>query len=63
MNSGSVILGEIDLLLADVLDRKPSPAEAHTLRAEAPAVFQRIDGADHPKTRALVAQLGTAAAG
>ncbi|MBS0487388.1 MAG: serine/threonine protein kinase [Proteobacteria bacterium] len=62
-NAGDSTLAEIDTLLADVLDRKPAPAEARTLRQEALSVFTRVYGADHPKTRALAAQLSTATAG
>jgi tetratricopeptide (TPR) repeat protein len=53
-------LAEIDTLFADILDRKPAPAEAHTVREEALTVFTRIYGADHPRVRALAAQLAVA---
>ena len=53
-------LAEIDTLLADVLDRKPAPDEARTMREEALTVFTRVYGADHPHTRAVAAQLDLA---
>ena len=53
----SVRLGEVDLLLADVLERKGVPAEAGALREEALATFKRVYGDDHPRTRALASQL------
>ncbi len=62
-DSGSSTLGEIDLLLADIESRRSDAAQAHTLREEALQVFQRVYGADHPKTRELAAQLGSAIAG
>ena len=62
-NPGSSTLGEIDLLLADIRSRRSDKAEAHTLREEALQIFQRVYGADHPKTRALAAQLGSATTG
>ena len=48
----SVRLGDIDLLLAEVLERKPALDEAHTLREEALTTFRRVYGTDHPRTRA-----------
>ncbi|HTI96166.1 MAG TPA: protein kinase [Rudaea sp.] len=62
-DSDSSTLAEIDLLLADIRLRRSDTAEAHTLREEALQIFQRVYGADHPKTRALAAQLSTATAG
>ncbi|HSE13863.1 MAG TPA: tetratricopeptide repeat protein, partial [Rudaea sp.] len=60
--AGSVRLGEVDLLLAEVLDRsgrdgKPGADEARTLRHEALATFRRVYGAEHPRTRAVAAQI------
>jgi len=52
----SVRLGEVDLLLAEVLDRNKRADEARTLRAEALATFQRVYGPDHARTRAVAAQ-------
>lgn len=60
-NGGGSTLAEIDTLLADILDRKPAPAEAHTVREEALAIFTRVYGADNPRTRTLAAQLGAVA--
>lgn len=62
-DSGGVVLGEIDLLLADIRSRRSDALEAHTLREEALQIFQRVYGADHPKTRVLAAQLGSASTG
>ncbi len=58
----SVRLGEIDVLLVEILDRNKPTDEAQTLRAEALATFQRVYGPDHPRTRAL-AQAAAAAQG
>jgi tRNA A-37 threonylcarbamoyl transferase component Bud32 len=57
-NSKSVRLGEIDDLLADVLDRNANPDEGRAMREEALATFRRIYGEDHPRTRATVERLG-----
>ena len=54
----SVRLGEIDALLADVLERKGESGEARTLRKEAVATFTRVYGAQHPRTLAMAAVLG-----
>ena len=56
----SVRLGEIDVLLAQILERKSGADEARPLRTEALATFQRVYGAEHPRTRAAAAQLVTA---
>lgn len=61
IDSGSSRLGEIDLLLADLLDRQDQVEEARTLRSEALAVYRRVFGPDHPRTRAVAARLGSAA--
>jgi len=53
----SVRLGDIDLLLADVLAHNGMPDEARTMREDALAVFRRVYGKDHPETRNLVARL------
>jgi serine/threonine-protein kinase len=57
-DAGSSRLGEIDLLLADLLDRPGQADEARGLRREALAIYRRIFGAGHPRTRALAATLG-----
>ena len=56
----SVRLGEIDVLFAEVLDRKaadhgPDMQEAQILRAEALETFQRVYGPGHPRTRSIAA--------
>jgi serine/threonine-protein kinase len=56
----SVRLGEVDVLLAEVLDRDTRTEEARTLRAEALATLQRVFGPDHPRTRAVAAQAAAA---
>jgi serine/threonine-protein kinase len=53
----SVRLGEVDTLLADVLDRSGASSEARAMREEAVATFRRVYGAEHPRTRAAAAQL------
>lgn len=58
--SGSSRLGEIDLLLADLLDRPDQAGEALGLRREALAVYRRVLGPDHPRTRTLAATVGSA---
>ena len=59
-DAGDSTLAEIDTLFADILDRKPAPAEARTVREEALKVFTRVYGADHPRTRTVAAQLAVA---
>jgi serine/threonine-protein kinase len=54
----SVMLGELDLLLADALDRQSKTADARGVRKEALAIYQRVCGDDHPQTRELAAKLG-----
>lgn len=54
----SVILGDIDLLLADALDREPDFAAARDVREEALGTYRRVYGDNHPQTRALAAKLG-----
>ena len=53
----SVRLGEIDALLADILERRHETAEAHSLREEALATLTRVYGAQHPRTRMMAAAL------
>lgn len=55
----SVMLGEIDLLLADTLDRQTESAQARSIREEALAIFLRVYGDGHPETRTLAAKLGS----
>ena len=55
--ANSVRLGEVDLLLADVLERNSLAAEARQTRAEGLAAFQRVYGPEHPRTRAAQAAL------
>jgi serine/threonine-protein kinase len=55
----SVRLGEIDALLAEILERKAGTDEARTLRAEALTTFQRVYGEEHPRTRVAAAQVAT----
>ena len=51
-------LGDINLYLADILDANGTrDEEARSLRGEALAVFERVLGPDHPRTRALKTQL------
>jgi serine/threonine-protein kinase len=56
-DSDNSTLGEIDLLLADVRARRSDAVEAQALREQALQIFERVYGADHPKTRKLAAQL------
>jgi hypothetical protein len=55
---GSTRSGEIDLMLADLLQRPEQAQEALALRREALAVYQRVLGPAHPRTLALVALIG-----
>lgn len=57
-NHDSVVLGDIDLLLADALDRGSNIVDARDLREEALAIYRRVYGNDHPRTRELAAKLG-----
>jgi hypothetical protein len=54
----SVILGELDLLLADALDRQSQTADARSVREEALTIYRHVYGNDHPQTRELAAKLG-----
>ncbi|MEO7063931.1 MAG: serine/threonine-protein kinase [Dokdonella sp.] len=49
--------GDVDLLLADLLQRPDQADEALALRQEAFGIYQRIFGMDHPHTRALAATI------
>jgi hypothetical protein len=55
---GSSRMGEVDLLLAELLQRPDQADEALALRHEALAIYARIFGADNPRTLALAATLG-----
>jgi tetratricopeptide (TPR) repeat protein len=55
--ANSVRLGEVDLLLGDVLERNSHFDEARQRREEALATFQRVYGAEHPRTRAAQSML------
>jgi serine/threonine-protein kinase len=57
-DAGSARSGEIDLMLADVLQRPEQAQEALGLRREALGIYRQILGPDHPRTRALAAALG-----
>jgi tetratricopeptide (TPR) repeat protein len=59
-DAGSSRLGEVDVLLADLLQRPEQAEEASGLRNEALAIYRRVFGSDHPRTRAL-AMLGSSA--
>ncbi|WP_395680542.1 protein kinase domain-containing protein [Dokdonella sp.] len=58
-DAGSTRSGEIDLMLADLLQRPEQAQEALGLRREALAVYQRVLGPAHPRTRALAVLLGS----
>jgi serine/threonine-protein kinase len=60
-DAGSSRVGEIDMLLADLLDARDQVEEARSLRGEALEVYRRVFGPDHPRTRALAAALGSGA--
>lgn len=55
----SVRLGDIDVLLADIL-AQGSPNEAARLRTEAREVYRRVLGENHPKTLAIDATAAAA---
>ncbi|MEO7325098.1 MAG: serine/threonine-protein kinase [Dokdonella sp.] len=50
--------GDVDLLLAALLQRPDQADEALALRREAFGIYERIFGPDHPRTRELAATLG-----
>lgn len=50
--------GDVDLLLAQLLQRPDQSGEALALRQEALGIYQRIFGPDHPRTRDLAITLG-----
>lgn len=52
-SASSVHLGDVDALLADILNAHGSASEAAALRDEARRVYTRVLGANHPKTLAL----------
>ena len=58
---GSSRLGEIDELLAGLLEARGETTDARTIRNEALTVFTRIYGPDHPRTRQLVQAIGSKA--
>jgi serine/threonine-protein kinase len=58
----SVRLGDIDQLLADVLDQAARHDEARTIRQEGVEAYRRVLGEAHPRTRALLAQIDAAPA-
>lgn len=60
-DAGSSRVGDIDLLLADLLGRPDQATEALGLRTEALATFRRVLGVEHPRTRALTARLAAPA--
>jgi hypothetical protein len=51
--AGSKRVGDVDLLLAGVLETRGDKSEADTLRRQARQVFARVLGEAHPKTQAL----------
>jgi hypothetical protein len=53
--------GDIDLMLADLLVRPEQADEALALRRDALTVYRRVFGPEHPRTRAVVALLGSGA--
>jgi len=58
--AGSMHLGDVDLLLADIATLEGRADEAATLRAEAREVFARVLGDEHPRTRAVGVLLASA---
>ncbi len=53
-DGGSSRLGEVDELLAGLLEARGETSDARAIRNEALSVFTQIYGLDHPRTRRLV---------
>jgi serine/threonine-protein kinase len=51
--ASSVRLGDVDVLLAGILDARGGGSEANTVRDEARQIYTRVLGANHPKTQTL----------
>ncbi|MEP6939965.1 MAG: serine/threonine-protein kinase [Rudaea sp.] len=56
----SAHLGDVDLLLAEILALEANADEATALRTEARGVFSRVLGEEHPRTRAVGVLLASA---
>jgi serine/threonine-protein kinase len=54
-SAGSVMLADIDRLLADIEDINDLPLRALEFRRDALAVYRRVYGDDHPRTRQMTA--------
>jgi serine/threonine-protein kinase len=61
-DAGSSRLGEVDLMLADLLQGRQQHEEASALREEARAIYARVLGPGHPRTRAIATAPGDAQA-
>jgi len=51
--ASSVRVGDVDVLLAGILEERGSGVEARALRDEARRVYARVLGVNHPKTQAV----------
>lgn len=60
--AGSVMLAEIDRLLAEIEDSIGAPERALEFRHDALAVYRRVYGADHPRTREMATRVATTSA-
>ena len=58
--ASSVIVAEVDRLLADIEDSRHVPGRALEFRQDALSVYRRVYGPEHPRTREMAAMVAAA---